>query len=106
MDLILGPFADEELADLPVQLLDLYEEMLSENDQDLYRWVSDQEPVPKAYEPLLAMLTSRFGNKRAAFAATGLRSTPEKLADMQILNDLIEAGKLRFVSNLPTPPPE
>jgi len=40
MDLILGPFADLCLADLPAPLLAEYEALLDENDQDLYVWVT------------------------------------------------------------------
>ncbi|WBU65677.1 succinate dehydrogenase assembly factor 2 [Paracoccus aerodenitrificans] len=39
MDLILGPFADTRLPDLPDDLLTQYEMVMSENDQDLYRWI-------------------------------------------------------------------
>ncbi len=39
MDLILGPFADSELASLSGDLLAQYEQVMSENDQDLYRWM-------------------------------------------------------------------
>ena len=53
MDLILGPFADERLAGLAPPALDAYEAILSENDQDLYRWVSGAEPMPAAHAPLL-----------------------------------------------------
>ena len=40
MDLILGHFADGPLASLNSAELDIYEAMLSENDQDLYLWVT------------------------------------------------------------------
>ena len=40
MDLILGPFADTHLAALPEPLMREYEDLLAENDQDLYRWVT------------------------------------------------------------------
>ncbi len=46
MDMILGPFADAEIASLSPEALDLYEALLSENDQDLYVWMSGQEPLP------------------------------------------------------------
>ena len=39
-DLILGNFADDSLASLDGADLDAYEAMLSENDQDLYLWVT------------------------------------------------------------------
>lgn len=40
MDLILGPFADSELTGLGPQDLDIYEDLLNENDQDLYPWIT------------------------------------------------------------------
>lgn len=40
MDLILGHFADDVLAELSPADLDEYERLLSENDQDLYLWVT------------------------------------------------------------------
>lgn len=40
MDLILGHFADDSLARLSPAELDAYEVVLSENDQDLYLWVT------------------------------------------------------------------
>ena len=39
MDLVLGPFADSQLATLSEELLAEYEQVMSENDQDLYRWM-------------------------------------------------------------------
>lgn len=40
MDLILGPFADGELAGMDGGALDAYERLLDENDQDLYPWIT------------------------------------------------------------------
>lgn len=40
MDLILGPFADTELAGLTESELDLFEMLLEENDHDLYGWIT------------------------------------------------------------------
>lgn len=40
MDLILGHFADGPLATLGAADLDAYEAVLSENDQDLYLWIT------------------------------------------------------------------
>lgn len=54
MDLILGAFCDEELATLPADEIALYEDMLSENDHDLYQWVSGQAPPPERFAPLIA----------------------------------------------------
>lgn len=46
MDMILGPFADTEISGLSANLLEKYEELLNENDQDLYVWMSKQENPP------------------------------------------------------------
>ena len=40
MDLILGHFADGPLSNLSPEELDAYESVLTENDQDLYLWVT------------------------------------------------------------------
>ena len=56
MDLILGRFADEELAELSADDVALYDTLLSENDQDLYDWVSGRETAPLVYLPLVARI--------------------------------------------------
>lgn len=53
MDLILGPFADEGLKELTAAELDMYETLLSENDQDLYLWVSGKGQVPEEFVEIL-----------------------------------------------------
>lgn len=56
MDLLLGRFWDAEGATLDDETLDIYEAMLSENDQDLYAWVSGQSTPPDAFAELIARL--------------------------------------------------
>jgi len=46
MDLILGGFADDEMKFLSLAELDRHEVMMSENDHDLYQWVSGQSKTP------------------------------------------------------------
>ena len=53
MDMILGPFSDEMLGDLTGQELDQYEQLLHENDQDLYQWVSGQVSPPQTHAELI-----------------------------------------------------
>lgn len=56
MDIILGGFADARLDSLIPAELDAYEEMLSENDQDLYKWVSGTLPMPAAHASILTIV--------------------------------------------------
>lgn len=53
MDLILMRFAETELANLSPRALDDYEALLSENDQDLYVWISGQASAPAALTSIL-----------------------------------------------------
>ncbi len=57
MDLILGGFADAELADLDGAALDDYERLLEENDWDLYYWVTGAREVPGTHAPLIRRLS-------------------------------------------------
>ena len=52
MDILLMRFAEAHLPGLSPAELDLYEDLLSENDQDLYVWISGQTPAPPRYAPL------------------------------------------------------
>ena len=56
MDIILGRFADLSLDDLDPGMLDLYDGLLSENDQDLYQWVTEQVAAPEMYRDLIAQI--------------------------------------------------
>ncbi|MEO0750994.1 MAG: succinate dehydrogenase assembly factor 2 [Pseudomonadota bacterium] len=56
MDIILTRFADARLTDLNASDLDLYDGLLSENDQDLLQWVTGQVPSPPMYSGLVAQI--------------------------------------------------
>jgi antitoxin CptB len=58
MDLILGPFFDRAGAALDDETLDRYEVLLSENDQDLYQWFSEQVPTPERHSAILELIRS------------------------------------------------
>ncbi|CUH53346.1 FAD assembly factor SdhE [Shimia marina] len=58
MDIILARFADENLAEMDAQALDLYDALLHENDQDLYQWVTGQKPAPDAYDGLISRIST------------------------------------------------
>jgi antitoxin CptB len=67
MDLILGPFSEANLAQMSTAELDLYDQLLTENDQELYPWVSGAAPTPPEYLDLITTIS--------AFART--RHTPK-----------------------------
>ena len=46
MDLLMGSFADEYVPGFSEEELALYEEILKENDPDLYNWISGREDAP------------------------------------------------------------
>lgn len=54
MDILLMRFAAHKLESMETVELDAYEALLSENDQDLYQWVSGQRPAPQEHAPLIA----------------------------------------------------
>lgn len=58
MDLILGPYADAHLAGMDAATLDAFEALLEENDQDLYPWITDQQPRPERHAALLAEIAA------------------------------------------------
>lgn len=54
MDIILSRYADARLESLTPEQLDVYDRLLSENDQDLYQWVTGQAPAPDPFASLIA----------------------------------------------------
>ena len=58
MDLILGPYADAHLADMPADRLALYDALLEENDQDLYPWMTGAAAAPDRFAPLVAEIAA------------------------------------------------
>ena len=53
MDIILERYADDHLAGMDAAELDLYDALLHENDQDLYQWVTGQQPAPDRFRGLI-----------------------------------------------------
>ena len=58
MDLILQRFADANLDAMEDADLSLYDDMLSENDHDLYQWVSGQIVPPQKYAALVDQIVA------------------------------------------------
>ncbi|MFK7743612.1 MAG: succinate dehydrogenase assembly factor 2 [Roseobacter sp.] len=56
MDLILQRFAEAHLDTMDDAALTVYDAMLSENDHDLYQWVSGQLPAPDPYASLVTAI--------------------------------------------------
>lgn len=54
MDLILGPYADANLAAMSEEQLAVYDRLLAENDTDLLPWVLGQVPAPAYLTDLIA----------------------------------------------------
>ena len=63
MDLILMRFCEAKLAAMDDAALDAYDALLSENDQNLYQWVSGQSPAPATHAPLVSQIRSVIGNE-------------------------------------------
>lgn len=89
MDLILGRFADDRLASLPAGDLDLYERLLSENDQDLYLWVTARmgegsapkaagSAAPEVLEPMLRVIAGHAAERMVAGTGAAGTSAPER----------------------------
>ncbi|MCK0151880.1 succinate dehydrogenase assembly factor 2 [Marivita sp. S6314] len=58
MDIILSRYADLRLAGFDAAQLDHYEALLSENDQDLYQWVSGQTSPPDRFRDMIADIST------------------------------------------------
>ena len=56
MDIILSRFAETELDALDAATLDVYDTLLSENDQDLYRWVTGQAAPPGRFASVISRI--------------------------------------------------
>lgn len=60
MDVILQPFAEANLDGMDDAGLGLYDEMLNENDHDLYQWVSGQIAPPERYAALIGRIIDQL----------------------------------------------
>ncbi len=62
MDIILTRYADAHLDKMSDAELLEYDAMLSENDQDLYQWVSGQAAPKPEFAPLIGRIRQLLGN--------------------------------------------
>ena len=58
MDIIFGKWAERRLETAAPDVLDLFEEMLEEADQDLYGWASGKPGCPDRYRELLTEMVA------------------------------------------------
>ncbi|MFG1402397.1 FAD assembly factor SdhE [Xanthobacter sediminis] len=57
MDLIMGKFADAEIANFSDAELDAFEALIDAQDHDMFSWISETNPVPAEYDtPLFARM--------------------------------------------------
>ncbi|MQY42877.1 succinate dehydrogenase assembly factor 2 [Epibacterium sp. SM1969] len=60
MDILLKGFADENLAQMDDETLEIYEAILNENDQDLYQWVTGQAAAPEPLAGLIKTISQTY----------------------------------------------
>jgi antitoxin CptB len=60
-DVLLGNFADSQLAALPPLLLDIYERLLDENDADIWDWITGKAPPARPEYTGLLQTLKDFG---------------------------------------------
>jgi antitoxin CptB len=59
-DLLLGSFADRNLASFTAAELDAYENLIEENDADLWDWLIGHAPAPALHDPALIARIRNF----------------------------------------------
>ena len=64
MDLILTAYSDDALSGMEPAELDLYEDLLGENDHDIYAWVAGRAAPPEVYAGLVAQLSAALDSAR------------------------------------------
>ena len=67
MDLVMGHFADREIASMSDADLDAFERLLDVPDPEMLAWIMGEAPIPTAYD------TAVFARLRATPATASLR---------------------------------
>ncbi len=60
MDLLIGPFADRNLAHFTTRQLDEFEELLAQSDNDIYDWIVGRVPIPPSFDNETVRLLKTF----------------------------------------------
>ncbi|MFZ1725621.1 MAG: succinate dehydrogenase assembly factor 2 [Albidovulum sp.] len=58
MDLVLGPFADAHLGTMGGEGRGEYDRLLSENDPEIYAWITGAAEVPERYAALIGQISA------------------------------------------------
>jgi antitoxin CptB len=69
MDLIMGRFADAEIADMSEADLAVFELLIEAPDQDLFRWITGEAEVPENYDTAVFARLKRFHSHSAPIHA-------------------------------------
>ena len=56
LDLILGKFSNNNVSKLEMAELDLYEQLLSNDDYVIYNWLFGKEEIPKIFSSLIKQI--------------------------------------------------
>ena len=56
LDLILGQFSNKNLKKLKISELNLYEQLLSNDDHLIYSWIFSKEEIPVIFESLVKQI--------------------------------------------------
>lgn len=59
-DLLIGSFADRHLSGFDDVALRQFENLLGENDPDIYDWMTGRRPVPPEHDNTVTMLLRQF----------------------------------------------
>jgi len=59
-DLLIGSFADRHLPEFGAEELRQFERLLTENDPDIYDWMTGRRPVPAEHENRVTHLLRQF----------------------------------------------
>jgi len=64
MDIIFGKWAELRLSAADDAILDIFEALLEENDQDLYLWASAQAEAPQEFKGIMADIRMIVGTHK------------------------------------------
>ena len=64
MDIVLTRFCDHWLNQLNEPELSLYDLLLQENDQDIYRWIANRAEYPEQYADLIGKISESVSSGR------------------------------------------